>query len=294
MTIIKTNQPPKPGARPAPTRRPLPIRSSKLAKRGRSVLYIGKNATGKTLRALSWPGPLILQFDPERETADNYETELPIIEVSDWSTWEQLILPVLGSRQRTQEAIADFGFPDYQVQTVVVDSYTGLDQMCETEMRKREPTNNQRMYGEKLLALRETQRILSALTQLSEDTAPWNLVGCVHEQVDMTTIEVNGKFKEVTDDIRASISGRFGKHFFGHWGTILWCMVDVPTTRDGELIRGKSANYYCRTDPIDQWRRGVDRAGKLPAKVAGDYADLMSYWSADDATSPPSANSTNA
>jgi len=283
MTTIRTAQPPKPGPRPAPQRRALPVRSNKLQKGGRSVLYIGANATGKTLRSLSWPGVVLLQFDPEQQRASSLDEEIPVVDIPSWDLCEQLIAPSLKSRQRFQEMIQEQGFPDYEIKTLVVDSYTGLDEMCETTMRARYSKKFD-MFDEKRLALREFQQTLGDLTRPRlNELPPWNLIGCVHERVDTVSIkDSDGTFKEVTDGIRASISGQFGKRFFSYWGVVLWCMIDVPTTQTGEIIRGKKPTYYCRTDPIDQWRKGVDRAGKLPSRVAGDYADLMSYWEPSD------------
>lgn len=275
---IRQANPPKPGERPKPKPRNFPMRiaGAREGAYGERVCYIGQPLTGKTTSLVTWPGLVILQWDDERTTTDTSGVQCPVIELPDWETWEQMVLPRIRTRARLQELVNEFpGFEDYQVKSLGVDSYTGMGEKCEASLRQNGNYKDMRqMYGDKLNLMRESQRVLMGVTKPTAGTPAWNLVGCVHEQVDTAMIDN----KEAITDIHAAIGGQFGKNFAKDWGTFLWCFIELPKTADGTLIHGKKALYYCRTDPIDAWRRGVDRKNKLPRKVSGKYEELIEYW----------------
>lgn len=271
---IRRNNPPAPGPRPAPARKPFPLSTTRSGRGGERALYIGPPLTGKTTYMITWPGLVVLQFDDERTTLDELAPGIPVVEVRNWAEWQQLILPKLRSRALFTQEIQE-KHPGYGIQTIAVDSYTGLDEKCEAYWREQGFKDNRQMYGAKLDNLCGTQGTLMDLTRPDPQGNRWNLVGCAHEDVRMTQDD-DGK-GQITE-VRAAITGKFGQNFFKSWGTILWCFKQTHTAANGSLIRGTAPSYFCRTDTIDRWRSGVDRKNKLPSKVGGSYEELMSYW----------------
>lgn len=278
--------PPRP-AGPSPTVRALPIYSNQtvtLGEAGSRCLYIGPPLTGKTTKMLTWPGVVFIQFDEERSVVDGSRTPIPVISVSDWGDWSGRILPAIKSRQRLQTLVSSIpGFESYTVRTVAIDSFTGMGEMCETHFRSLH-TNTMRMYGDKLVALRQTKDDLFSICRPSASGTPLNLIGAVHERALTRSVKnAKGEFEEIIEAIIPSITGQFGERFLEYWAVILWCMKEVPAAADGELLKNKPVSYFCRTDPIDAHRSGVDRLGggrlpRLPPRVSGSYPDLMKHW----------------
>ena len=279
MPTIPTKQSnaPKLASRPKPVPRAFPIAANTKHTTGERVVYIGKPLTGKTKRLLTWPGLVVIQWEDESTTLEQSGIECPVITIPDWPTWEQLVLPKLRNRSLLQQLVNEMpGFESYKIETIGFDSYTSMDIKCESFLRETGGFRDTRqMYGEKLQALYKTQRVLMDLTKPTASLPGWHFVATVHEHVETSIVDN----KEVIEDIRASVSGKFGKNFAKDWGLILWCFVDVPTAQDGTILRGKKPVYYCRTDVIDAWRKAVDRTGRLPSRVEGSYPDIKQYWS---------------
>ena len=283
-----TQPPIKKGAaalQPAPKmkRRALPLRGSQSSEKrpGLKVLYWGPPFSGKTTNALTYPGKLVLNFDPDSGALDGHNENIPVVTID---TWEDFLpwVDMIRARALTAQVQMEPGFEKYKVESLVLDSITGLAARCDVWANKGE-RNTLRAYGRKLIELDRVFDVIRYCAEQSNDKEHYNIVGTVHEQVNMKT---DDKMNSTIDSVTPAISGSFGPKLNKYFSTVLLCRATVPMDTQGQALVGKPSLFYTYSCAIDQYRVGGDRYGSksglfrpLPPRMrGGSYDNLMAHW----------------
>lgn len=261
--------------------------TSKITTPKASVLYIGRERSGKTHAACSWPSPLVVCFALNPETVLKFDlpvlfpgvrgeqTEPTITQQLD--AWRYEVLPAIKSRRLS----ALVGRP---VESVVVDDLTQLALMyklkllgCSTEAIPRGGTGKLDFdqWNLYMMWLRSDITALVGATRpdLKGERDSYNVICTVHERD--TQNDAGAVVK-----ISPAVDGQMKDVLASMFGTIFWC--DSEKTRDKQG-RTLGMDYFVHTISPDGLRRAGSglsggRFGQLPPKCEGTYPELAKHW----------------
>jgi hypothetical protein len=247
---------------------------------GKNVCYWGTQKTGKTFYACSYPNPVCIVLDPNLGTL-NEHPHIPQLIPESWDQIERDILPAIKQRRMTEllQASGNPAWQDYEVQTIIVDSYTHLAMLIKSELTYDSDKEMGYDGWDKYQA--RLKKVLRTHTQaaLPLPGKPfYHAVGTIHEK--WMTNE-----KGEIQGCGPAIQGSANETFFSFWSAIL--ATDKRVTETGAGIQKTTkVEYFCHTIPPDRHRKEVvDPTGELPPKTGGRYEDLMKHWTKKDNTS---------
>jgi hypothetical protein len=294
-------QTPKPNAGPAPTA-PAPVslaaRAAALGFRDSHCeeadlqLGIGLWGTymcGKTTHAMSFPNPLVYNFDPNSASITKQNKRCPFVQVR---TYKQMVAlaQAAANHELTElvRALYPDEFGDYTVETLVTDSSTGQGNLVEEHLETLDFTtktgayDGNKKYDMKLLLLNQYYRQIQHARERVPGKESYMHVVTIHEKI--RTDE-----KGNTLEINADITGRFGKLIFQQNDANFFCELQLPEVlgdKSGKVMQNAPLKACVRSVPHTKWHAGVGdrvgglgRYGKLPPYLYPPPNDKGGLWS---------------
>jgi hypothetical protein len=285
MTVPTVTAPTAPTAHPASSDRASPIKVQLRVQQDYttnpkySVLYWGREFTGKSYNVLSWQeaGPLLLiYFDTNSATvAGSIGPECIVIDNPSVQQFQSIIIPaiqkrdltVLGSTDAERELLS-------RITVIGLDSVSNLGarvlrSMAGSDTGKLEYDDRSAFINQ----MRSWFLVMIGSRRPLNDHPGWHFVATVHEN---TRTDDEGRVTEVTP----KIEGAFRLELAALFDTCLWTDSEVVTDAKTGL---RSVNYVCHAIPPDRFRKAGDRIGgkrlrKLPPKFVGTYGSLVKLW----------------
>ncbi len=258
-----------------------------------SVLYFGREGTGKTHNACSWPNPVVICLAHNPETLLKFKdvrvifpgrTEAnpePTISQKLYA-WRFNILPAIKNRKMTSLC-------GKLIETVVVDDITQLALSYKMKLmgagKEAIPKTVTKMdFDSWNLYLMWLQSDISVLTgattpDLNGEREAYNIVCTVHER---DTLDDNSAVIKITP----AVDGQFKDILPSMFGTVLVTDVAKLKDKDGKTV-GQS--YFVWTIAPDRYRRprdgmGGGKFGTLPPQCPGTFPELAKLWGLPSAT----------
>jgi hypothetical protein len=263
--------------------------TSELPEGGDTVLYWGREKTGKSHNMATWPGVLFIHFALNPDTVKKFP-DVPVLFPEGRTYRERLkwfhfsVLPAIQNRKMTQlvrESIP--GFADYTVKTIALDDYTCLGQHCkmvlagagDADQPDRVTKIDYEGWNQYLAwLLNDTTMLLGSAAPYLPDPSRecYNFVAAVHER---DSYDDTGSIVKITP----SIDGQFKDDLASKFGLVLVTDSRSFTYPKGHPREGqRDVEYFCHTIPPDRYRKAGGGRGKLPAKVVGTYPELQKAW----------------
>jgi len=252
-----------------------------------SACYLGYPHTGKTRWSCTWPGAVVIHFDPGAPSTA-MRAGVPVLPVVSWKQFEQRVVPAILDRRIDTLVHQDPRFTNYDVQTLVFDSGTYAAQMLEDELGIR---GNLGMKGTDSDAPRYTgfkvqfrQRFQSLVAVTKRPLGQgYNVICNFHlsEKREGADAKVIGHALAVVGELKAQVAGWFDLVVRCHRRPVL-------KQEPGKgVVKDAFGDFYITTTPTDEGGTLVinDRVwgrpgypNRLPAEMPGDYPSLMAAW----------------
>jgi hypothetical protein len=241
-----------------------------------SGLYQGDAFTGKSEYACSWPNVVVLNFDPDSQTAQKHlkargGNVVGIIELDSWNEFSNKVQPHIKSRS-LEELVGG------EVETVVVDTMSIAAQRLADEIQGNKDKLRIQDFGLLLQKLTEATTMLSDTCKPTDSHPGYNVIITTH-------------LKTVTDDagntesIRPAIMGQFRDLLPRLLGFAFLCETKLNSVLVSGQPAKQEAEWYVRTVPPNSKYICGDRIAAaekpLPATCSGRYLDLMKLWGRD-------------
>lgn len=252
----------------------------------------GAGLSGKTSHALSFPGTLVLNFDPTTSTLTGQPYAVPYIQVRDYR--HMLALAVVAENRQLSDLVRTMpGFADYRVRNLIIDSSTFQGHMIEewldtqTFASKRGADDTRARYQEKLRVLNRFGRSMDKAAEYRAGKEQYSIITTIHEKVQLDE-------KGNITNIKADISGDYNRLIFQHNDINLFCELVTNAASDGRAIANTRPTAVVWTIPPTKWHNVVnDRLGGkgryklLPPKMElradgpGLWPELCKHWGID-------------
>ncbi len=261
--------------------------TNKLEQPKGSVLYFGREGTGKTHNACSWPNPVVICFAHNPETlfkfpnirviypARTEKVREPTI-TQKLDAWRFEILPMIRNRRMSDLC-------EKTIETIIIDDITQLALNYKMKLmgagKEAIPkTVNKLDFEAWNLYLMWLQTDISVLTDatlpdLNGERESYNIVCTVHER---DTLDDNSSVIKITP----AVDGQFKDILPSMFGTVFVTDVAKQKDKNGKTI---GQDYFVHTVAPDRYRRprdgmGGGRFGQLPPKCPGTYLELAKLW----------------
>ncbi len=251
-----------------------------------SVLYIGREKSGKTFSACSWPSPAVICFCHNPETIFKFDVQVifpgrtkanpePTISQK-LDAWRFNILPAIKNRKLSELC-------GKKIETIVVDDLTQLALSYKMKLmgagKEAIPKTVAKMdFDSWNLYLMWLQSDVSLLTEatkpdLTGNRESYNIICVAHER---DTTDDNGAIIKISP----AVDGQMKDILPSMFGSVLWCDVEKEKDKNGKVT---GQRYYCHTISPDKYRRAGDgfgggRFALLPPKISGTYPELAKAW----------------
>jgi hypothetical protein len=238
-----------------------------------SGLYQGDAFTGKTEAVCSWPDVLVVNFDPDSQTAQrnlksNGGNVVGVVELSNWSDYVNKIEPHVKDRS-LHELVGE------PVQTIAIDTISLAAQRLSDEIQG--SRDKLRIQDYLLLATKLTSATIT-LTDATKDSLgkpAYHVLFTSHMQTDQ---DDDG----VITGYRPAIPGKFRNLLPRLMGFAFICENMLESVREEGKPASSRAVWRVRTVPPTKLHMCGDRIARkdkrLPAVCSGLYPDLMKAW----------------
>ena len=271
--------------------------TSQVVKPRVTCAYMGREKTGKTHNALSWPNPLMINLESNLATMLKFEGipfVLPGGPGASFSeqvaSWHRDIIPMIQNRQLTEFVRTMEGFEQYTVETIVIDSFTSIGTAFRQQLTRGGLQKMEFAEWAQYLSwfTGDTKTVLDAAAPMlghEDERESYNVVITVHEN---HIFDSNSHLIKIVP----LIEGQFKDNLLSRFDVVL--IADSLTERiggDGSDKLDRRVRYFCHTVSPDKYRRAGDGLGggggkynQLPPQLVGTFPELAKAWGLDQPT----------
>lgn len=228
-----------------------------------SVLLRGREKSGKTHYAVSFPKPIILYSDMNMATLRKHPN-VQYISIPDYATYHWKILPDLLARQDP--------FPEFE--TIINDSLSDLFVMCKAYEAPRFKGFD--FWGAVLDDFTGDLRKLLSLTRASEGKQTFNVV-CTCRESDVMS-------GETLERIGLAVQGQSANQIANLFDSV-FCTdssQEITIGEPGQPATRKTTHFIYTSSPTEKRQCGDGVGGGrykiLPPKLYGTYPELAAAW----------------
>lgn len=256
----------------------------------RTVLYLGAPGSGKSLRMLSWPKPILyILWDSNSRTHEDYvrslteeggfepKHQVQVIAPPDAGFFSKNVIPAIQNRQLERLAsVPELSHLDVdalrETQTIALDTYSVMSQRMLMSLGGEA---GQLDHADRRLVLNRLVHWTDVLTGVSRPQTGkpnFHFVAGSHEEA---RYNEQGNITEISPHIE----GRFRLLLGNMFDTVVLSMSESKAKNrpvPGGVETEYSKEFYVLTIPPDRFRRL--KGGSLPPKLPGFYQDMMEAW----------------
>jgi len=255
----------------------------------------GAGLSGKTTHAMSFPNPVVFNFDPTTTSITKQQKRVPFVQVRDT---DQMFKLAQAAAQGELTALVRAAFPDefadYVVETVITDSSTfqaaiveeKLDTMTFASARGADDTRAR--YQAKLVMMNKYYRLLKHARERAPNKESYMHVVTIHEKLQLSE-------KGDVVSIKADITGDYNRLIFQQNDANFFCelqLAEVLGDKSGKIAQNTRPTPVVRSVPHTKWHNvvndrvgGLGRYGQLPPIMhpppnskGGLWSVLEEHW----------------